>query len=393
MISTSFPLGKAWLGLRAWLGSFLFSQPFPQCSAASEVSHQEKYAYDGNDQRDKIYNAGEGVIQSVQRGGNEQCQRVQRLAVSWIQSRHTDEISSDATPYGVKERQRGEPGYVQDERRRIVGLDVDRRLVLHALENAECNSCDKTVEDHRLWQHGLPGVVLQDKERHLLGELLRYAYSQYKADDAQRELGMCEGIKEIQGVESGEYHEDTDLRKEECRYGGLELYLPGTEHIIEEHSPDGGEIQRYDIEDEVSADRHHHDERQRETHYGEYQQPLVLKEVMAFHVIPGIDEFLADIVELLAQRAVVANARPEATCQQEVFHYSLPACLGIACLVVHQQPPFLYILSHNGLVEWSVIVFVSCNYYHRLFTLALLANSLFDGIDDKPCVIITHQRT
>ena len=89
---------------------------------------------------------------------------------------------------------------------------------------------------------------------------------------------------------------------------------------------------------------------------------------MAFHVIPGVDEFLADIVELLAQRAVVADARPEATCQQEVFHYSLPACLGIACLVVHQQPPFLYILSHDGLVEWSVIVFVSCNYYHRLFT-------------------------
>ena len=210
MISTSFPLGKAWLGLRAWLGfrawlgSFLFSQPFPQCSAASEVSHQEKYAYDGNDQRDKIDNAGEGVIQSVQRGGNEQCQRVQRLAVSWIQSRHTDEISSDATPYGVKEWQRGEPGYVQDERRRIVGLDVDRRLVLHALENAEGYSCDKPVEDHRLWQHRLPGVMLQDIERHLLGKFLRQSHAEDISDDAQGEHRMGEDIEEVQCVETGE---------------------------------------------------------------------------------------------------------------------------------------------------------------------------------------------
>lgn len=215
----------------------------------------------------------------MERGGDGQRQHIERLAILGIETGHAYEVTADASPHSMKKRQGGQSRDVQHKSRGVVGPDVDRRLILHTLKDAEGNTRHETIEHHRLWQLRLARPTLQDEQRDHLGKLLGQANAEDIAENAQRERSRGEVIEKVQLVESREDDEHAELCEEE-RGDSLALAdLPRTEEIGEKQSPNSSEIETHDIEDEIAADGQQHDDGQRQAYDGEDEQSLVLHEM------------------------------------------------------------------------------------------------------------------
>ena len=342
----------------------LLPQLLSQRIAPSEIGHQEEDTQEGDDQRDEIEAAGKQVVEAMERGGDEQRQHIERLAILGIESGHAYEVAADASPHSMEERQGGQSRDVQHKRGGVVGPDVDRRLILHTLEDAEGYTRHETIEHHRLWQLRLARPTLQDEQRDHLGKLLGQANAEDIAENAQRERCRGETVEEVQFVEPREDDEHAELGEEERGDGLAPADLPRTEEIGEEQSPDGGEVETHGIKDEIAADGQQHDDGQRQAYDGEDEQSLVLHDMVTLHVVLGEDKRMTDISELLHERATVAHSRMDAVHGKQFLYGSLHSGRGITRSVVEQQPALFYVSCNIRLLVRSVFVVVSDDDQH-----------------------------
>ena len=276
----------------------IVAQSFSQLPTMPHIRHEQDDAQEGDAERDDIQHTGKGVVETMERSRDDQCQEPQCMAITGVEACHTDEVAGDAAPDSMDERQRRQSRDVQDKRRGIVGADIDRCLILHTLKHAEGDTRHEAIEDHRLRKHRLAAAALEDEERDHLRELLRQSHAQDITDDAHRESGLGKDIEDVEPVKRAEDEEHAGLGEEECpdRCGGMDLTR--AEHISEEQSPDRRKIERDSIEDEQAANRQEHDDGQRETDDSQDEQSLVLEERVPLNILLGQDKVAADMCQL-----------------------------------------------------------------------------------------------
>ena len=341
------------------------SEPFSQLAAVPHISHEEDDAQEGDAEREEIEHAGERVVETVERGGDDQRQEPQSMTIARIETGHANEIAGDAAPDGMDERQRRQTRDVKDERRGIVGTDVDRRLILYPFEDTEGDTGHEAVVDHRLWQHRLSAAALEDEERNHLRKLLRQTHAQDIADDAHREGCLGKDIEEIELMQRTENKEYTGLGEEERPDRRRGVHLPRPEHVGEEQPPDSGKVERDSIEDQQAADRQEHDNGERQAHDGEDEQALVLEERVPLDVFFREDEVAPHMGELPEEGAVALDAWADATPQQHCLDGARLSRLGVAGFVVEQQPAVLNEAGHLALVVRAIVVRVSRDDKHK----------------------------
>ncbi len=342
----------------------LLAQLLAEAATFAEIGHQEEHAGESHDKRHQIGHTGKRVVEAVEQGRHGKGQRIERLAVARVEIGEADEVAADATPQGVEEGQRREACDVEQESSGVVGLHVDRGLVLHTLKDAKGDARHQAIIDQRLGQQRLACAAHQVQEGHHLDKLLGEAHAEHVSHDVDREGHVGEEIEEVELVESGEDDEHRHLREEEDACRGLDVDLPRAKESEEEQSPDDREIERHGIEHEQPTNGQHHQHREREAHDGQHEQPLVVEPPVVGHVRLGEDKLRSNGLELLGQRATVPHLRMEAALVEQFDHCGRAPCLGVARLVVGQERALLHIASHHPLVVGAVLVRISDDVNH-----------------------------
>ena len=114
----------------------------------------------------------------------------------------------------------------------------------------------------------------------------------------------------LEAVQRAEYEKHARLGREECRDGGLGVYLARAKQPSEKQPPNGGEIERHHIEYQDASNGQQHDDRQRQARYGKDEQSLVFKEGMAPDVLARQNEVAPDMGQLPKQRTIALDPWP-----------------------------------------------------------------------------------
>ena len=204
----------------------------------------------------------------------------------------------------------------------------------------------------------------QDEQRYHLGKFLSQSNAGNVANDAQWERRVGEDIEEVEAVQAREDDEDGQLGEEEGRDGGLHVHLSGAEEVVEEESPDDGEIERHHVEHQETADGQEHDDRKGEPDDGQHEQTLVFEQAVTADFLARKDEFRSDGAELFGERTVVLDARMDASAVEERLDGVLLASVCVACFVVQEQFPFLDETRYGVFVVRPVVGLVASNNQH-----------------------------
>ena len=152
--------------------------------------------------------------------------------------------------------------------------------------------------------------MLKDNKRYHLSKLLGKSHAEHVTNNAEGEGRVGEDIEEVEAVQRAEYEKHARLGREECRDGGLGVYLARAKQPSEKQPPNGGEIERHHIEYQDASNGQQHDDRQRQARYGKDEQSLVFKEGMAPDVLARQNEVAPDMGQLPKQRTIALDPWP-----------------------------------------------------------------------------------
>ena len=94
----------------------LSAQLIAETVALAEISHQQKHTDKRHAKRHQIGHASKRVVEAMEQSGKGERQGIERLAIARIEMGEAYEVTTNATPQGMEKRQRGEAGYVEEER-------------------------------------------------------------------------------------------------------------------------------------------------------------------------------------------------------------------------------------------------------------------------------------